>query len=110
MEISLNKKCFDVIAGILLCATIFSATLLSGAAGDSGALATSTPATAAVSVGNACSMTANTTSAHNATLMPGIYSVSYNNGTSTPYANGIGSTTLTTICNDNDGYAIYAVG
>ncbi|MBP5512580.1 hypothetical protein J6X73_00190, partial [Candidatus Saccharibacteria bacterium] len=110
MNLESTRKYIETVTVALLCMSVFSGVLLSGAAGDSGALAISTPATAAVSVGNACSMTANTTSVHNATLMPGIYSVSYNNGTSTPYANGIGSTTLTTICNDNDGYAIYAVG
>ncbi len=110
MNLESTRKYIETVTVALLCMSVFSGVLLSGAAGDSGALATSTPATAAVSVGNACSMTANTTSAHNATLMPGIYSVSYNDGSGTPYANGIGSTTLTTICNDNDGYAIYAVG
>ena len=91
-------KNINIITSILVATTILSGMVQSGAFDGSGALAASTPATAAVSVGNACSMTADTTSAHNATLMPGMYSVSYNDGNGTPYANGIGSTTLTTIC------------
>ena len=100
---------YSVVTAMLVIVTVFAAVRQSGLVNDN-ASAGNIAATAAVSVGNACSMTANTTSAHNATLMPGMYSVSYNDGSGTPYANGIGSTTLTTICNDNDGYAIYAVG
>ena len=62
-------------------------------------------AQASVTVSATCSMTANVTSAHNATLINGQYSG--NNGS---YTNGIGSTTINTICNDSGGYAIYAVG
>ena len=66
--------------------------------------------TTQVTVSSACSMTANVTSAHHATLIPGVYSGSYTTDGATPYANGIGSTTLTSFCNDSDGYAIYAIG
>ena len=48
-------------------------------------------------------MTSITNSAHVATLLNGTYS-------GTDYTTGIGSTTLKTFCNDNAGYAIYAIG
>ena len=44
--------------------------------------------------------------AHNATLSPGTYS----GASGSQYENGIGKTTLTTYCNDNNGFSIYAVG
>ena len=65
--------------------------------------ATST-ATATVRVVSACSLSATVDSAHNATLLNGIYSGS------SDYPNGIGQTTLTAFCNDASGFAIYAVG
>ena len=102
-------KNISIITSILVATTILSGMVQSGAF-DDGAFAESATITTTISVSSACSMNSNVTSSHSATLIPGVYSGSYNDGTSTPYANGIGSTTLTTICNDNDGYAIYAVG
>ena len=53
----------------------------------------------------ACTMSGTGTT-HTATLNPGTYS-----GTSgSEYENGIGKTTLTAICNDNNGFSIYAIG
>ena len=61
--------------------------------------------TASVTVAASCSMTATIDTPHNATLANGIYSAS-----TTDYADGIGKTTIATFCNDNSGYAIYAIG
>lgn len=61
--------------------------------------------TASVTVAASCSMTATVGTPHNATLANGIYSAS-----TTDYADGIGKTTIATFCNDNSGYAIYAIG
>ena len=58
-----------------------------------------------ITVPVACTMTGTIDANHTATLTPGTYS-----GTSTDYANGIGKTTLTTFCNDNNGFSIYAIG
>lgn len=53
-----------------------------------------------------CSMSGNIDTAHMANLKNGTYS-----GTSgSVYENGIGQTTLTTFCNDQNGFSIYAVG
>ncbi len=61
--------------------------------------------TASVTVAASCSMTATVNTPHNATLANGIYSAS-----TSDYADGIGKTTIATFCNDNSGYAIYAIG
>ena len=55
-------------------------------------------ATAAVTVGSACTMTATVNTAHTAEVPAGSSQTN------------IGSTTLNTICNDAGGFAIYAVG
>ena len=78
--------------GLLFCVTALSGILLS----SSRSFADS--ATASVTVGSACTMTATVNTAHTAEV-PG--------GTT---KTDIGSTTLNTICNDAGGYAIYAVG
>ena len=64
-----------------------------------------TVSTASVAVAASCSMTATLDTPHNATLANGIYS-----GGTEDYADGIGKTTIATFCNDNSGYAIYAIG
>ena len=53
----------------------------------------------------ACTMTGTGTT-HTATLDPGTYS----GASGSEYENGIGKTTLTAICNDDNGFSIYAVG
>ena len=63
-----------------------------------------TVSTASVTVQASCSMTATIDTAHTANIPNGIYS-----GTSL-YPNGIGKTNIATFCNDNGGYAIYAIG
>ena len=58
-----------------------------------------------ITVPVSCTMTGAVNTNHTATLTPGTYS-----GTSTDYTNGIGKTTLTTFCNDNNGFSIYTIG
>ena len=53
----------------------------------------------------ACTMTGTGTT-HTATLNPGTYS----GESGSEYENGIGKTTLTAICNDDNGFSIYAIG
>ncbi len=63
----------------------------------------STVTTTTVRVSQSCSMVGTTNTAHTATLANGTYS-------GTNYPNGIGQTTLKAFCNDNLGFAIYAIG
>ena len=67
------------------------------------ATSASSQAQASVNVHTTCSMTATVNTAHNATLISGTYS-------SGDYPDGIGKTTIQTFCNDQSGYAIYAIG
>ena len=60
---------------------------------------------ASVNVSSACSMTRTINTAHDAVVPNGIYS-----GDSNYYPNGIGQTTIKTICNDGNGFSIYAIG
>ena len=53
----------------------------------------------------ACTMSGTGTT-HTATLNPGTYS----GASGSEYENGIGKTTLTAICNDDNGFSIYAIG
>lgn len=61
--------------------------------------------TAAITVPVACTMVGTTNTAHTAEIPNGIDSRS-----SSYYPNGIGTTTLKAYCNDNEGFAVYAVG
>ena len=60
-----------------------------------------------ITVPSSCTMGGNIASGdeHTTTLTPGTYS-----GDDSDYANGIGKTTLTTFCNDYNGFSIYAIG
>ena len=64
-----------------------------------------TVTTASVTIAASCSMTATVESEHSASIPNGIYS-----GSSDYFPNGIGKTKIATFCNDNNGYAIYAIG
>ena len=64
-----------------------------------------TVSTASVTIAASCSMTATVESEHSASIPNGIYS-----GSSDYFPNGIGKTKIATFCNDNNGYAIYAIG
>lgn len=59
-----------------------------------------------ITVPAACTMTGTGASSHTATLTPGTYSAA----SGSAYENGIGATTLTTFCNDAEGFSIYAIG
>ena len=54
----------------------------------------------------ACTMSGTGQTSHNSTLNPGTYS----GASGSEYEAGIGKTTLTTYCNDNNGFSIYAIG
>ena len=56
-----------------------------------------------ITVPVSCSLTGVVDTVHNVEILNGTYSGTTN-------ANGIGQTTLTTYCNDNSGFAIYAIG
>ncbi len=56
-----------------------------------------------VSIPHSCSMTSTTNTPHDASVVNGTYS-------GVNYPNGIGQTTLRAFCNDNAGFAIYAIG
>ena len=83
--------------------TIVTGSLLSNIVPSATAESSST-ATATINVSSSCSLSATIDTEHTATLLNGIYSGSDN------YPNGIGSTTIKAVCNDNAGFAIYAVG
>ena len=78
--------------GLLVGITALSGILLSSSRSSAES------ATATVTVGSACTLTATVNTAHSAEIPAG------SNQTD------IGSTTLNTICNDSGGFAIYAVG
>jgi hypothetical protein len=59
-----------------------------------------------ITVPVACTMSGTGQTSHNATLNPGTYS----GASGSEYEAGIGKTTLTTYCNDNNGFSIYAIG
>ena len=59
-----------------------------------------------ITVPESCSMTGTVNTAHTATLNPGTWS----GDSGSQFENGIGKTTLTTFCNDNNGFSIYAIG
>ena len=61
--------------------------------------------TTSITVPIACTMQGSGTT-HTATLAPSTYS----GAIGSEYENGIGKTTLTAICNDDNGFASYAVG
>ena len=91
-----------ICAGVILVFSLFCITVLSFLALSSPP-ASATVTTTTVNISESCTMTSINNTAHTATLMNGTYS-------GTDYATGIGSTTLKTFCNDNAGYAIYAIG
>ena len=90
-----------------LIALLLTITLLSGItlASTKASADTDSTDTVSLTVPVACTMTGENTS-HTATLDPGTYS----GATGSEYENGIGKTTLTAICNDDNGFSIYAIG
>jgi uncharacterized protein (TIGR02145 family) len=70
---------------------------------SSSVLADSAVTTTTISIAESCTMSGTTNTAHTADLVNGTYS-------GTNYPTGIGQTTLKVFCNDNNGFAIYAIG
>ena len=68
------------------------------AATDSSSGSTSSTDSLSFSISSSCTLSSVVDSSHTAELI---------NGT---YTNGIGKTTITTLCNDGNGYSVYAVG
>ena len=95
-----TKLCFGII--VLCSLNIVIGILLS----SNIARAESRTVNAAVTVPEACTMTSTNTAPHTATLSPNTYS----GASGSEYENGIGKTTLSVICNDSNGFAIYAIG
>ena len=62
--------------------------------------------TASITVPVACTMRGTGVDSHTATLAPNTYS----GASGSEYENGIGKTTLIAICNDDNGFSIYAIG
>ena len=95
---------------IIITLSLVVATVLSGVALVNGRVSaddtTSAVSNASVTVPVSCIMSSTIDTAHNATLSPGTYS----GASGSQYENGIGKTTLTTYCNDNNGFSIYAIG
>ena len=59
-----------------------------------------------ITVPVSCSMNGTVGTVHTATIANGLYS----GATDSDYENGIGTTTLSVFCNDNNGFSIYAIG
>ena len=82
-------------------------TILTGIALSSNVVSADTEVidTVELTVPVACTMSGTGTT-HNATLNPGTYSAA----SGSDYEAGIGKTTLQTVCNDYNGFSIYAIG
>ena len=96
-------------ATIITTLSLVSVTILSGiilTSSNTSADNDSAVSNASVTVPVSCIMSSTIDTAHNATLSPGTYS----GASGSQYENGIGKTTLTTYCNDNNGFSIYAIG
>ena len=100
---AMSNKLDITITGALILTTIFTGAVASSMRVEAEDNDT-TVTTASVTVAASCSMTATVESEHSANIPNGIYS-----GTEL-YPNGIGKTKIATFCNDNSGYAIYAIG
>ena len=87
----------------LLTLTMISGLVLinNKASADSSAVST-----ASITVPVACTMRGEGVDSHTATIAPNTYS----GASGSEYENGIGKTTLTAICNDDNGFSIYAIG
>ena len=82
-----------VVSGVVLSHLSFHSS-----ATDSSSDSTSSTDSLSFSISSSCTLSSVVDSSHTAELI---------NGT---YTNGIGKTTITTLCNDGNGYSVYAVG
>ena len=101
--INSGKLGYIFIGGLLAVTGISGAVLRSAVVS---ADADSVTDTVAITVPVSCTMSGNIDTAHTATINNGIYS----GASGSEYENGIGKTTLTTFCNDQNGFSIYAIG
>ena len=99
---STYKSCYAIIGGLMFISLLSGIVLLST---TSSADNTEVIDQVRLTVPIACTMTGTGTT-HTATLSPGAYS----GASGSEYENGIGKTTLTAICNDDNGFSIYAIG
>ena len=99
---TVNKTMIVTISGLVML-TLVIRVLLAGSEvlADDSAVSTAT-----ITVPIACTMRGTGTESHMATLAPNTYS----GASGSEYENGIGKTTLTAICNDDNGFSIYAIG
>ncbi len=82
-----------VVSGVVLSHLSFHSSAASSSSGS-----TSSTDSLSFSISSSCTLSSVVDSSHTAELI---------NGT---YTNGIGKTTITTLCNDGNGYSVYAVG
>ena len=92
----------NIALGVLFGITLVSGIILSG----SYVSAEDVIDNVAITVESSCSMSGNINTAHTANLKNSTYS----GAEGSTYENGIGKTTLTTFCNDMNGFSIYAIG
>ena len=96
------NKALMVSSGLAMLALVVGVLLMGDVvrADDSSVVQTS------ITVPIACTLRGTGTDSHTATLAPNTYS----GASGSEYENGIGKTTLTAICNDDNGFSIYAIG
>ena len=83
---------------LVVCSIVLSHLSFHSSATDSSSGSTSSTDSLSFSISSSCTLSSVVDSSHTAELI---------NGT---YTNGIGKTTMTTLCNDGNGYSVYAVG
>ena len=83
---------------LVVCSIVLSHLSFHSSATDSSSGSTSSTDSLSFSISSSCTLSSVVDSSHTAELI---------NGT---YTNGIGKTTITTLCNDGNGYSVYAVG
>ena len=83
---------------LIISSVVLSHLSLHSAATDSSSGSTSSTDSLSFSISSSCTLSSVVDSSHTAELI---------NGT---YTNDIGKTTITTLCNDGNGYSVYAVG
>ena len=96
----MNKIMYKLMLSFLGAVIIGSLVLSTNVSADDSAVTVTT-----ITVPIACTPNGTGTT-HTATLSPNTYS----GATGSEYENGIGKTTLTAICNDDNGFSIYAIG
>ena len=89
-------------ASLILAPVLVTGTILL----SSNTNAEKTTVNASVTVPEACTMVGSGMDSHTATITPGTFSAA----SGSTYENGIGKTTFTVVCNDYNGFSIYATG